>query len=54
MPFDRHDEQRILNLESTVRQLQEQVKFLDQGMKDAQLYINELLKRAGIKGGFRV
>jgi hypothetical protein len=45
-------ERRVQQLEADIRLLKEQVQWLDRSLKDAQLYINELLKRAGIKGGF--
>jgi hypothetical protein len=49
---DPQTEARIQRLESEVRLLKEQVKHFDQIFLDVQDYINELLKRAGIKGGF--
>lgn len=47
-------DRRIQQLEASVQLLKEQVKFLDKELKHAQQYINELLRRAGIHGGFDV
>ena len=47
---DQRDE--IVRLRSLVAELNQKLGWLDRGLKDAQLYINALNKRAGIKGGF--
>ena len=57
MATDREQQQanlEIARLRQEVDLLKKQIKHHDKALVDVQHYVNELLKRAGIKGGFRL
>jgi hypothetical protein len=47
-------ERKIAELKDEIVRLKAEVQNLDKAMADAQFYINQLLEKAGIEGGFQM
>ena len=47
-------ERKIAELHDEIVRLKAEVQNLDKAMAEAQFYINELLKKTGLEGGFKM